>query len=123
MDYYVLTFGSNWADEFDVESFVVVSQEKFDELKTSTDQALENVINQHGWYRIWFGTNESLEFPSPENYWSCITVKSITEEQAKTFYRAFRKRSEKFDEIKSNKAIVRFGTVDFFPLDDYSDAI
>lgn len=91
--YYIQT-SDNYADEFDVDGFCVLTEKDYLECKARTEKALEehfkvsadkkNRYGRGGEYEYYFGTNEQLLWSSASEYWSVIKVKEIQEDQYKT---------------------------------------
>jgi hypothetical protein len=76
MEYYILIkLAMNWADEFDVDSFWVTTQARY-------DRFLKTVINFefNDDDEIYFGTNEFVSFSSTDKLLSSLKVTPITKE-------------------------------------------
>lgn len=76
MEYYLLIkLAMNWADEFDVDSFWVTTQARY-------DRFLKTVINYEFTddNEIYFGTNEFVSFGSTDELLSSLKVTPITKE-------------------------------------------
>lgn len=77
MKYILAVWNCNWADEFDTEGFLVITDEnwnKFVEALTDKDCKQE----------FYFGTNEALEFEDKNDYLRHFEVKEISAEEAET---------------------------------------
>lgn len=79
MEYVLLKLGTNWADEFDVESLMICTGEEYQELINDIKK------NFKPGYEYYFGTNECVEFDSVEEILDNITVAEISEEFYNTF--------------------------------------
>jgi hypothetical protein len=76
MEYYLLIkLTMNWADEFDVDSFWVTTQARY-------DRFVKTIINFefNDDDEIYFGTNECISFSSTNELLSSLKVTSITKE-------------------------------------------
>jgi hypothetical protein len=75
---YVVTFKSNWADEFDLESLTVMKHDDMLSLKRDIQEAEYP-------RELYFGSNQSLGFDSWEEVWSCLTFVFVSPELASEF--------------------------------------
>lgn len=70
MEYFLIKFKCNWADEFDVEGFYAVDKET----KETMMDSLADAINRE----VYFGTNQYLEFTSERHLLRALTVTELT---------------------------------------------
>ena len=68
----LVTFKSNWADEFDVEGFKIFEKEEWEDLVEEMHTEVEFPHECH------FGTNEWIDFESPEEYLACCKIQELT---------------------------------------------
>lgn len=78
--YVIVHFHDNYADEFDVLGFDVMSREEY----TAHMDFLEKYFDDCYRIDVYFGTNENLEYDSLKAVKSAITVKLIDKETYKT---------------------------------------
>ncbi len=81
-EFVFLQFSDNYADEFNVEGFSVMSTEDWETFKSNI---------KDGFLSYGFGTNEGIEYESKEDFLRNIKVKSITVESAKMLFDLFGK--------------------------------
>jgi hypothetical protein len=79
---YLVKFSSDWADEFTMEGFVIMNEEKFRHFMN----CIENAEYPRESY---FGTNEFFEFSSKEDVLECIEVKQISNDDVIVIKRHF----------------------------------
>jgi hypothetical protein len=73
MRYYLVTYFDNWSDEFDIEGFVLQTE---DELQQMFDAARSVSYPS----TLYFGTNEFVEYESFEDWRDHLDIKEITKE-------------------------------------------
>lgn len=83
MNTFLVKFDGNWADEFDVSGFSIMSEDEWKEI--------QDIIYNKSEYPLehYFGTNEAMIFDSAEDLSKCLTVTKITEAEAVTVRRLF----------------------------------
>ena len=113
----LVKFDSNWADEFDVDGFVVWPESKWQAHKDAVTKWFENRAAKRGpkpelpphndptywtiydqvrkWERgeeveRYFGTNESMTYSSAEDYFRCFKTTEITAEEYEVLKRLFK---------------------------------
>lgn len=74
----LIKYDSNWADEIDIDGFIVLS----DELHDNFIEA----INRIEYLEFYIGTNEEIIYESPEEILNDLEISDITVEQAKVLY-------------------------------------
>ena len=79
--YYLIRYKGNYADEFNVESFSVETEEEYNEFLS----AMKKVENNGEYISINVGTNESIEYDDIEEYTSDLTITEISESDYETF--------------------------------------
>lgn len=83
--YVLVKFSDNWADEFDVNGFFVSPLKDWEK----TIQTMKSEFEKNGSKEYSFGTNESLEYESYDDYAQCITVVELTETEYLTLKKFF----------------------------------
>lgn len=81
----LIKFDNNYADEFDVEGFLVLSQSDWEKHK----ELAKKVFKQKGDVDVGFGTNEAVNYYSLEGYLDSFKVKEITQEQYQVLWDLF----------------------------------
>jgi hypothetical protein len=83
MKYFLLTFSRNWADEFDVDGFKIVSEDE--------KAHLHELIAEHGNHEahFWFGTNEGWEGDTLGDMFSSFKFTEITLEEKAVLEKLF----------------------------------
>lgn len=71
-----LRYDNNWADEFDVEGFIIVEQEWWE---NHQKEVREKFGKQHR--EVGFGTNEEIEYCDADDYLNSFTVLSLTQDE------------------------------------------
>jgi hypothetical protein len=79
MDYVLVALDANYADEFDVNSLWVTTQEEYEEVLRDIDKYFVPDIE------FYFGTNEFISFDTKDDILSCIDAAPISKE----FYEEF----------------------------------
>lgn len=80
----LVNFDSNWADEMDVEAFVVVSKKSWDKnMKMAKENWPDNGVE------VYIGTNEQLDFYSFEEFESCLKLTELKPVEVKTLEKLF----------------------------------
>lgn len=78
----LIIFEDNWADEMDLWSFIIISQEKW--------QYKVNEMQNTSFPReVCFGTNEYNEYESASDFLSHFEIKTITVEEVEVIKRLF----------------------------------
>ena len=83
MNYVLIKVDTNWADEMDIEGFLVLPEHKWGELKEKLKVALKKPVV------IWVGTNEELTIDSYKDLMRKLTLEVITEEEASVLGKLF----------------------------------
>ena len=81
MEYILVRFHTNWADEMDIDGFEVMTKEEWNKNLSILDRHFE----KHEFLEIPFGTNESNEDYTKESFLAEFTLKEITEDDFKVF--------------------------------------
>jgi len=110
MPYVLLKEERDYADEFDTESFIVMSKDTFENYKDITDNNIEKIFKESNSLEMSFGTNEAHFIESGAEYWNSISMIEISDEE-------FNILKKLFGSINHN--IVKFGTnSNFFPIEN-----
>lgn len=114
MKYYLLNFTDNYADEFDVYGFKVLTEEEYKKGKIDSEEAfrlrMEDTRANHRGdksVQISFGTNEWVEYYRFEDYLKSFKVTEISEDEYNVLAKLFGKYGNK----------VSYGFDYFFPLE------
>lgn len=83
MNYVLITFNDNWADEIDIQGMLVTTKDQLDTYLLNIKEFF--IKNPEGILTYCIGTNENIEHKNYESIESCISVKKITEQEYKTF--------------------------------------
>ncbi len=79
----MIIFQDNWADEINIESLWVTTGDNFKEFLSTVEKNMDVILNiEH-----YCGTNEYIEYSDENDFWSCFTFKSVSEQ----FYNDFKK--------------------------------
>jgi len=81
---YLIEYQYDYADEFYVHGFEIVSKEELDEI----NKKIENSVYPIEQY---FGTNEAIEWDDPDDVKEGMIVKEITQEEADILIKIFGK--------------------------------
>lgn len=79
---FLVKFKDNWADEFDVHGFEVMSGKEIEQLK-------EAILKVEYPLEAYFGTNEGFTFDSAIEINQSLEIKELTKEEADIFNRFF----------------------------------
>lgn len=105
-----ITFDGNYADEFDVDGFMVIADEAW---KRYVDSLTDEDFGKRN--DFYFGSNESLSFEDKANYLSCFDVKKVSDDELVVL--------KKFFGGKTSVMLLSDGFIPlledkFYPLDD-----
>jgi len=78
----LLTWNSNWADEMDIQGFIVTTQSEYDDWKTFLE-------NKKLDFEIYVGTNEGIEYSSGAELLAEVDVEDITSEEMNVVLKMF----------------------------------
>lgn len=121
IDYLLVKYSDNYADEFDVNGFRIFTVQEWD----TWQRQVPNKRIHAG-----FGTNEACEYRNKKDFLECFTVVPLTTEQAKTMFDLFGKEITKYldyngrnhDTIIHSTAVV-YGVFPYHIGDKNSDSI
>lgn len=82
--YVLVTHFFNYSDEFDVEGFIVTSEEQHDMWLAEAKAILDAYEERGEPWQGWFGTNQAIQVRSYSDYLDGLTITRITEEEAAT---------------------------------------
>ena len=82
--YKLVQFSDNWADEMDIEGFVIITDKQWKDFKTKVKGFKKELC-------IAFGSNESNDYNNGEDLLTKINVKNITEDEANILKKLFGK--------------------------------
>jgi hypothetical protein len=74
---------ANWADEFDIDGFIVAKKDEWDK---SVEKLKKDFPSEQ---EIYFGTNEYIEFADIEDFESSLEVTEITDVEAEVLNKLF----------------------------------
>ena len=78
----LIKWSDNWADEMDIEGFVVENKEKANEW-------LHNMKSITKHFDICIGTNEEINYDNGEKFAETIIIRDITKEDEKSLIKLF----------------------------------
>lgn len=82
MQFYLVKFSADYADEFDVYGFCIMTEIEYKEFM--------NDLKKVDWpSENYFGTNEAIECESYEDYMRSVTVTDISQSEYDTIKRCF----------------------------------
>lgn len=103
----LIRYNDNWADEMDINGFVVILDSDWDKIKD-----LMRKLFERGQWTFGIGTNEEIEYNSFAEWERTLTLTSLTQDDAATFISTCQRSGmRKGYEWKS--LIIDYG---FFPL-------
>ena len=73
----LVIMNADFADEFNVEGFSIMTQKQFDFMLASAEKA----IKEEECLKVCFGTNESLIWEDPDSFKRDFKTKEITDEE------------------------------------------
>ena len=80
----LIKWSDNWADEMDIEGFVIEDKEK-------AEKWLDNMKSITRPFDICIGTNEEVDYDNGEKFSETISMIDMTEEDEKAFIKLFGK--------------------------------
>ncbi|AVH85411.1 hypothetical protein RsoM2USA_484 [Ralstonia phage RsoM2USA] len=97
----LVKFSDNYADEFDVDGFMVIDKDQFNKEVA----LIKRMFDEYGEREFYFGTNESFNYGDFDEWFSVFTVTDITDSEADVL-------SKLFANSWSNR--VEFGTMNAY---------
>lgn len=83
----------DYSDEFDVEGFIVVSEDNHDIWLAEAKTILDSYEERGEPWQGWFGANEAIQVRSYSDYLEGLTITRITDEEVATIVKLFGDRS------------------------------
>jgi len=83
--YLLVKFDSNYADEFDVSGFTIMSQAAWEKHKVDAAKRFDSGCE----LEAYFGTNESLSWSHYDDYIKSFDVKELSDDELKTLKKFF----------------------------------
>lgn len=80
VEYYLLSYQDNWADEMDIEGFMILDTYQMVEWNETLVKVKEFLKSTT--YDFWIGTNEEIEYDSFDDFIQCFSRKKISAEVA-----------------------------------------
>jgi hypothetical protein len=108
----LVKFDSNWADEMDIDGFMVMTQDEWDQYKAHTKKFFEQ-LGERSW-SFGIGTNEEIEYESHDEFIRELKVEEITDVEYESLAHLF----------KYYDGTVQFGffpDLGYFDLEDLED--
>ena len=88
--YYILKYEDNWADEMDIQSFVILNEKDkinfYDKAKNNLDKLNKELV-------VCLGTNEDIRFKKGSDFIKMLKVKEISETEANIIKKYISKKS------------------------------
>lgn len=81
----LIQFSSNYADEFDVEGFIVLPEKEWEAHKAAVALRFEEQEE----IEIYFGTNESMIYESLDSYLCCFRTTVLSDEEHAVLQKLF----------------------------------
>lgn len=93
-----IEFNSNYADEFDISGFLIMSEEEWEEHKLVAEKRFSSLEPTERSTRrgespsleVYFGTNEQIIYESLSEYLRSFTVTEISDEERATLEKFFK---------------------------------
>lgn len=81
----LVKFNDNYADEFDVDGFMVISKNQFDK----DVELVKKWFADYGDAEFYFGTNEALSYDDFDDWFNSFSVTEITDDEAQVLTKLF----------------------------------
>lgn len=78
----LISYSDNWADEMDIDGFVIKEEKEWKEIEKSLKAFKKSIF-------VGFGTNEDNEYRNGKNFLETIEVEKITDEEYKILKKFF----------------------------------
>ena len=88
MKYFLAQFSDNWADEMDIEGFVLLTEEEKDETVKGMRINFDECNTKWG-YEIGFGTNQGKSYKTFDEVLKQVGIKEVTKEEYDTLIKFF----------------------------------
>lgn len=79
--YYLIKYCDDYADEFEVEGFMILNGKQMDEWESKFEE-LRKCFNNHCNFEFYFGTNEWVDYSSFEDFNKAFDTQKITKNEA-----------------------------------------
>lgn len=89
-EYCLIKFCDNWADEMEVEGFVIFDYNEYREWRKDMNRLRAAMNNDHV-FEFYFGTNEWLDYENYDDFIVCFDMVYITKEEKEAIERLFGK--------------------------------
>jgi hypothetical protein len=114
----LITLDRDWADEFNVEGFVVLTAAEWEDHK----QLAKKHFEEHGSVELYFGTNEFLDYSSYDEYVKEFEVTELTQAQLDVLKSLFTIKGYSWEHPKGKTNVVpdriKFGIIPMIKADD-----
>lgn len=99
----LIEFNANYADEFDVEGFIVMSETQWEAHKAYAKKHFE----ENGHTECYFGTNESCDYSDYDDYMRAFNVTALSEQGYAVLKELFNEHREGYEwEYNGKKHVV-----------------
>ena len=89
MNYYMLTWKANWADEMDVNGFIILNEKEYEKfIKNSKKASRMSVViglKSRNSFEVGVGSDEYIYYDNTDELFNSIFVEKITEEEYEVF--------------------------------------
>lgn len=81
MNYYMLTWQANWADEMNVNGFIILNEKEYEKFIENSKKASKSRNS----FEIGVGSNEDIYYENIDELFDSIFIEKITEEEYEVF--------------------------------------
>ena len=83
---YLLKYRDNWADEFDVNGCVIISEDTYKDIYLKLENAVETYDTSNlntDYMCVYIGSNENIEYESLDDFMNTISCRELSDEEAR----------------------------------------
>jgi hypothetical protein len=104
----LVKYDGNWADEIDLQGFIVMTDAEWKDYKKVIQH-----LHSESEFTVGIGTNEDVTFANADDYFDSFEVKKLTAEESATLRKFFKSTISFYDPIKKKetKLVVAFNGV------------
>lgn len=114
----LISIDRDWADEFNVEGFIVMTDSEWEDHK----QLAQKLFEEKGSVELYFGTNEFLDYSSYDEYVGAFEVTELSTEQLDVLKSLFTIKGYSWEHPKGTTNVrpdkIKFGIIPMITGDD-----
>jgi hypothetical protein len=113
----LVKYDGNWADEIDLQGFIVMTDLEWKAYKG----AMDHVYSERS-FEVSVGTNEEVSFANADDYFDSFEVKKLTSEESEMLRKLFKNQISYYDPVSEKEVklkVAQNGVMAFKYLDEF----